>query len=144
MRFIHMTMTDRMKQQWRDFKKREPGKRFQEIHENRRKGEKDKSPVMRHVRMAAGVLLTLVGVFMLPMPGPGTIVLVLGLAVMAGESVTVAKFLDWLELRLRAVYQSLKKAWEKWSPVQRWSAVSAAALALGGTAGLLLYWLVLK
>lgn len=133
-----------MKQRWQDFKKREPGKRFQEIHDNKRKGEKDKSPVMRHLRMAAGVLVTLVGVFLLPMPGPGTIVLVLGLAVMAGESVTVAKFLDWLEVRLRAVYQSLKKAWKKWSPVQRWSVVGATALALGVVVGLVLYWLVLK
>lgn len=99
---------------------------------------------MRHIRMVAGVLLTLAGVFLLAVPGPGTVVMALGLAMVAGESVTVAKFLDWLEVKLRALYQRLRQVWKGWSRLQRILFVTAVLVLLGSIGSYAFYLLAMR
>ena len=57
---------------------------------------------------AAGIVLTLVGVCFLALPGPGLPILVVGLALIAQESVTMARLLDRTELRLRRWWKKLR------------------------------------
>ena len=54
-----------------------------------------------------GVLLTLVGVALLFLPGPGLLVVVAGLALLAGRSKRLARLLDRAEVAVR-------KRWRRW------------------------------
>ena len=84
-----------------------PGRRFQERY--RRKRLKRESALKRWGVAAAGVALTLVGIFFLVVPGPGIPILVLGLALVAQESASTARFLDRAELRLRRWWRRLRR-----------------------------------
>ena len=79
-----------------------PGRRFQERY---RKKQGD-SAWKRCAVVCAGIVLTLVGVFFLAVPGPGLPILLVGLALLAQTSATLARLLDRTELRLR-------RAWKK-------------------------------
>ena len=83
----------------------QPGRRFQERY--RRMHAEGASAWKRCALFCAGIVLTLVGVFFLAVPGPGIPILVIGLALIAQESVTLARWLDRTEVRLR-------RAWKRW------------------------------
>ena len=84
----------------------QPGRRFQERY--RRMHSRTASAWKRCACVAAGIVLTLVGVFFLAMPGPGIPILVVGLALIAQESVTLARQLDRTEVRLRRWWKKLR------------------------------------
>ena len=52
-----------------------------------------------------GLILLAVGLVLLELPGPGILIATIGAALLAGESLTIAKLLDWLDLRLTALYR---------------------------------------
>jgi hypothetical protein len=64
---------------------------------------------MRMLTIVGGTLLVGVGVVMLVAPGPGILVIGVGGALLAEESLTAARILDWLELRIRRVISALRK-----------------------------------
>ena len=76
-----------------------PGRRFQERYQRRSATERGR--LARCAALCAGVLLTLVGLFFLAVPGPGIPILAVGLALVAQESMAVARVLDNGELRIR-------------------------------------------
>lgn len=82
-----------------------PGKRFSRRYE-RLRGNQD-GLARRILRWFAAVVLIVVGVVLLPLPGPGFVPLGIGGALLAGESRGVADWLDRLELRGRAL-------WARW------------------------------
>jgi hypothetical protein len=59
------------------------------------------------------LLILAAGIFFLPAPGPGTVIVVIGGALVAQESFWAAWALDWAELRLRALYQRGIRAWKR-------------------------------
>jgi hypothetical protein len=85
----------------------QPGRRFQERY--RRMHSKGTSAWKRCAFVAAGILLTLVGVFFLAVPGPGIPILVVGLALVAQESSTLARGLDRTEVRLRRWWKKVRR-----------------------------------
>lgn len=81
-----------------------------------------------------GVAIIAVGVIALPAPGPGTLVLAIGGALMARESLAVARALDWLEVKLR---RAARWAGRLWHGTPLWAKVviglaGAALVALVG------------
>ena len=84
----------------------QPGRRFQERY--RRMHSKKDGVWKRCAFFAAGIVLTLVGVFFLAVPGPGIPILVIGLALIAQESKTLARVLDRTEVRLRRWWKKLR------------------------------------
>jgi hypothetical protein len=82
-----------------------------------------------------------VGLFLMPAPGPGTIVLLLGAAIAAQESLRVARVMDWAEVRLRGVAKWLIGWWSRRSLAMKILLV-AAAVGLTATAGLAGYKLL--
>ena len=58
-----------------------------------------------------GAVLALGSLFTAPLPGPGFATVFLGLAILAGELLPAARFLDWAELRLRAFWQFVQDVW---------------------------------
>jgi uncharacterized membrane protein HdeD (DUF308 family) len=86
------------------FARSPPGRRFQELYERRA----PRSILKRWGRLLGGVLLCLAGLVMLVAPGPGILILLIGGALMAQESVAVARVLDRAELRIRRWWKRLR------------------------------------
>lgn len=67
--------------------------------------------------IVAGIAVILVGVVLLPLPGPGMLVILFGAALMAGHSRAVARLLDrgerWLRSRWAAWRSSRAPARER-------------------------------
>jgi uncharacterized protein (TIGR02611 family) len=99
-----------LKQQWREFKKGRPGKRFQERYE-RNRGQR-KSIFTRVLQPVLGTVLFLVGVFFVIMPGPGIPFLFIGAGLLGNESRSIARALDWVEVRLRKIVDWAKAWWK--------------------------------
>jgi hypothetical protein len=82
-----------------------PGRRFQERY-RKRQGD---SAWKRCAVICAGIVLTLVGVFFLVVPGPGLPILLVGLALLAQTSATVARGLDRAEVKLRHWWKKVRR-----------------------------------
>jgi len=92
-------MLDAIRLQWQQLREAEPGERFQQLH--RRRHEASASGGQRRLRMAAAIGLILLGLVMMPAPGPGLLVVLAGLSLLASESLGTARRLDRLELWFR-------------------------------------------
>lgn len=110
-------MFPKLRQHWQHFKSLPPGKRFVETHRESRRGQR--SVAGRVLRIVAGLVVTIVGLVMLPAPGPGMLVVLLGLVLLAHESLIVARGLDAAERVLRPILASLHAWWQRRSAGQR-------------------------
>ncbi|HXG91375.1 MAG TPA: PGPGW domain-containing protein [Blastocatellia bacterium] len=108
-------MLNKLKQSWRHLKEGKPGQRFES--EYRRRKQSRQSPFSRIIFVVIGLLLIAAGIFFLPAPGPGTLILALGGGLIARESLIAARVLDWLEIKIRRVLASALKLWAK-SPLR--------------------------
>ena len=100
-----------LKAEWAQLKRGRPGSRFQkQFDRNRREAA---SGLGRVLRVAAGVMLLPVGLFLLAFPGPGLVVIAIGAVLIAREFRWAAKVLDWLELRARPTATRLTRAWRR-------------------------------
>ena len=84
---------------WRRFRDAEPGQRFQRQYQANQKSRRFRWT--RPVWVALGIVVVLIGILALPAPGPGTVVIAVGAALLARESQVVARVLDGLEVRIR-------------------------------------------
>ena len=98
-----------MKRAWRSFARAEAGQRFIQHY---RRAQLQRSIVVRTLRIGLGIALTVVGVLLWFLPGPGTLLVVFGLAMFAGESRLVAAYLDRAEVFLRARLERLRRWWQ--------------------------------
>ncbi len=92
-------MIRKLKAQWHELRRAPPGKRFRLRHEKR--ASERKSPAARFGWSAVAVVLIAAGIIALPLPGPGFIPIGVGLALLAQESASVARFCDRAELAIR-------------------------------------------
>jgi len=84
---------------WRELSQGTPGRRFREHHARRKTVH---GTLARRVIIAGAVMVIGLGVLLVFTPGPGTVLLLAGAAMLATESARAARVLDLLELRLRA------------------------------------------
>ncbi|HYC43980.1 MAG TPA: PGPGW domain-containing protein [Burkholderiales bacterium] len=127
-------MFRKLKKRWRSLSRGQPGRRFQDRYERR---EGARSGLWKAFYVVAGVALCLAGVVLMPAPGPGFLVVFIGGAMLAEESLVAARVLDWIELRLRALHSRLRRAWRRASTaLKALVALCGAAIAslLGFTA----------
>ncbi len=103
-------MLEPIKKRLRDFADSPPGERFQRQYQQR-SGEH--GGLVRALRLAGGVVVTLIGIVLMPAPGPGTLIAVLGLSLLAHESLAVARALDATELRLRPAALAVLNWWRR-------------------------------
>lgn len=92
-------MVERLKNAWRQLKQGAPGERFAQFHA-RRDGLRRGRP-WKYIFPPLGFALVAIGLILLPAPGPGMLVTLAGLTLLARESLMVARALDWAELRVR-------------------------------------------
>jgi uncharacterized protein (TIGR02611 family) len=100
-------MLKRLREAWRPLKAAKPGKRFQAFHDARKAQRKGRP--WHFLFIAAGLSLVVVGIILLPAPGPGWLVIFAGLGLLAQESARMARALDAIEVRVRRVVPGGRK-----------------------------------
>jgi uncharacterized protein (TIGR02611 family) len=125
-------MIDRLKEHWRDFRESKPGDRFQERY--RRRQQDGQGHILKRVFLILlGAVLALGSLFLAPLPGPGFATVFLGLAILAGELLPAARFLDWVEVRLRKFASFVRYVWRS-SFMGKVSVVALVALLVAAIA----------
>lgn len=123
---------------WEAFKASPPGKRFQDVHKRRAQEGGSSSTARRILLLCVGLVLTAAGIFFLFVPGPGTIMLFIGVSLIAGQSLLVARSVDRMEVLLRPSFLWLCGRWRALNNTQRF-ALSAVGALLGLLMSLGLY-----
>jgi putative transmembrane protein PGPGW len=95
--------TKKVGHRWQLFKEIEPDHRFQtRYHNHRQRRERGETRKYGRIFNVAGALaLIAAGFAFVPTPGPSYIIIVIGLWMLAGESLLLARFFDGIEMRLR-------------------------------------------
>ncbi len=113
--------------QWLRFRKLEPGHRFQTRYARARKrrtsGEAPRW--LRPLNVFGGILLIVAGFVFLPTPGPSYIIIVVGMWMLAGQWLPLARLFDRLEVRLGELGRRVRGRW-------RGSSTPAKTLAVLG------------
>src|SRR5918992_1873225 len=91
------------------FKKSKPGDRFQ-VRYYRRK-QSGPGHLSRIFNIVVGSILVIFSAFFGWAPGPGLLTFLIGLALIGGEFLPVARFLDWSEVRLRKLAHLVGVVW---------------------------------
>jgi hypothetical protein len=99
-----------LKKNWSELSREPPGRRFQNRH---RRQDRRGSGTGRTLKLTAAILLTLAGAVLLVIPGPGSVLIVIGAALLAEESMIVAKFMDRAEMRIRHWIDAARTRWKR-------------------------------
>jgi hypothetical protein len=135
---IRHAMLDTLKQDWRELARQPPGHRFQ----NRFRRKQKAGARSRLFKLIAGIVLIVAGLVLLVIPGPGSVLLVIGAAFLAESSATAARLFDITEIRLREIFAALMKFWRKSSLLTRVLFIAVVLLILAAIAALAFYLLI--
>lgn len=91
-----------LRQNLRDFLHSAPGRRFQDRHARRR--SKRSSLLRKGLLLGGGGLVLLAGLVLMPAPGPGLLIALVGAGLLADESPALARALDRGELLIRRLW----------------------------------------
>jgi len=103
-------MVEQIRRHWREFRESKPGQRFEERYRRRRQCEQGHI-VWRIFLITLGAVIAVGSLVLAPLPGPGWITVLIGLMILGGELLPVARFLDWLEIQLRKLWRLVQKVW---------------------------------
>jgi uncharacterized membrane protein HdeD (DUF308 family) len=107
-------------QEWRRFfKQSTTGRRFRDRYHRRQQAGRDRSTPRRACYVALGVALAIGSLVLAPFPGPGWATFFVGLGMIAGEVLQVARLLDRAEVILKEVLRCAKGAWGNSAPAVR-------------------------
>jgi hypothetical protein len=126
-------MIEAAKRHWREFKECKPGSRFQDRYYRRKQSGHGRFSFRRIFNIVAGSVLVVFSTFFGWVPGPGLLTFFLGLAMIAGELLPVARFLDWAEVRLRKLARFVADVWRR-SLLGKVSVLTVAALCAAAIA----------
>lgn len=104
-------MFEKFKQTWNQLKESPPGRRFQEYHQRCQARRKSRWGLQRVSNVAGGLALIVVGLVLVPGPGPGWVIVFVGGAILGGEFRPIACFLDRAELKARKGADRAVRAW---------------------------------
>jgi hypothetical protein len=99
-----------LKKNWTELSKEPPGRRFQNRH---RRQEHRGSSTSRTLKLALAIVLLAAGAVLLLIPGPGSLLILIGAALLAEESLIVAKFMDRTEVRIRKGIDAVRTRWKQ-------------------------------
>jgi Putative transmembrane protein (PGPGW) len=101
-------------EEWRRFlKESAPGRRFRDRYRRRQQTGRDRSMLWRACYIAFGVVVAIGSLLLAPLPGPGWGTFFVGLGVVSGEVLYLARLLDRTEVKLRESLRHAKGVWGK-------------------------------
>ena len=106
-------MLDNLKQRWQHFVALPSGQRFQG-HYQRHQQSRPRTLHRKILAIGGGILIMGIGVVFLPAPGPGALILLIGAALIAEESLLAARILDKIELRVQPLVNWLGQLWQRY------------------------------
>ena len=118
-------MIGKFKKDWREFREGKPGERFKDRYNRRQQAPGHAAK--RILLVLLGSVIALGSLFTAPLPGPGFVTVFLGLAILAGEFLPAARFLDWSEVRLRQLWRITLNVWRT-GPLGKATVVVVAAI----------------
>lgn len=128
---------------WHEFMRGRPGRRFQDAHARHLESGGSASGWRRWLLVGLGIFLTVAGVVLLAFPGPGLLVALVGMGLIAREFLGVARLLDRVELLLHPAYLRLRHRWRHWrrgrARARHWL-IGAAALTVVIAVAAILGW----
>ncbi len=126
---------------WRLSKEIEPGHRFQTRYSNHRRHRQrgETSKYRKLFNLVGGPTLIVAGIAFLPTPGPSFIIIIIGMWMLAGEYLPLARFFDRLDARQRRLRWWIKGQWSRLPASVKSLVVLACVAALGFGAYYLLF-----
>ena len=94
---------------------------------------------MTLLNLAGGPALIVAGFAFIPTPGPSYIIIVIGMWMLAGEFLPLARLFDRLEVRLRRLGRWTKGKWSRLTPLVKTLVVLVCIATLGYGAYYLLF-----
>lgn len=131
-------MLERFKSQWNALKASRAGRRFRDRYERHQRSPSAAKHVWRVVRVLSAAGLVAVGVLFVFIPGPAIVFFFFAGALLATDSLPMAKALDWSEVRLRKSGSRLRRVWRGLSLRAR-VVVATLGVALSATGTVLFY-----
>jgi hypothetical protein len=113
-----------------------PGERFQRLY-RRRQQESERGGRVLHYLLVVGLVAA--GIVLMFIPGPAVVLFGLAGALLAEDSLGIAKALDWTELRGRALVRWARRTWTRAGAAAR-AAIVLVALGAAGAGAYGLYW----
>jgi hypothetical protein len=130
------------KAEWRRFARRAPGRRFRARYDRRRAGRHGRSWWWQLLNIAAGILCLLIGLVLTVMPGPAVVCFVIAGVLLGNESRSVARFLDWIDVRGTPLVRRWGRRWHR--VPRRWRRVAEIVAVSGGVVSLVCGWWLLR
>jgi hypothetical protein len=124
-------MIERAKENWRRFKQSKPGHRFQDHHHRYQRGYRSRSYLRGFLGIVWGLLVVVGGIVAVPAPGPGWLIILLGLGMIAGESLSFAHSVDRVEVGLRQLAGLVAGVWAASPAPVKVLVIMVCATALG-------------
>ncbi len=107
-------------QEWRRFLKQGvTGHRFRDRYHRRQQAAHERSTPRRACYVVFGIALAIGSLLLAPLPGPGWGTFFVGLGMVAGEVLQVARLLDRAEVVLKEALRGAKGVWGKSAPAVR-------------------------
>src|SRR5215217_1752165 len=107
-------------EEWRRFlNESAPGRRFRDRYRRRQHSGHDRSTLMRACYTSFGTAIAIGSLLLAPLPGPGWGTFFVGLGMVAGEVLQVARLLDRAEVVLKEALRHAKGVWAKSAPAVR-------------------------
>lgn len=136
-----MSVTAHVRELWHRFNSGRPGHRFQD-HYDKVARRPNRPWWQRALKIVAAVAALAIGLVEIVFPGPAVFFLAVGGALLATESRTAARVMDWADVRVRKVYRFLRDRWRRASRGRRTAVVGL--LVCGGVAGAALVYQVIR
>jgi hypothetical protein len=104
-------MFGRLREDWRRFKASKSGFRFRDRRRRRQRRGQRGFDFRKALYVVSGLVIAITSLLLAPLPGPGWGTFFVGLMILAGELLIVARFLDRTEAILRGPARRAKGFW---------------------------------
>jgi hypothetical protein len=121
---------------WRELKGGRPGRRFVDCYESSHERQRQCGAGKRVVLIAAAILAFAIALVLSVFPGPAIPFFFIAGGLLATESRVVARFMDWGEVKIRALLAWAKRRWRRLPKYGR--VIVALMFACGSAAAALL------
>src|SRR5687767_5283777 len=110
---VAATLNFRFRESWRELKRGRPGHRFQDRYKRARNETPQSGTAGRIAKMVGAVVSLAIALLLVVFPGPALPFFFIAGGLLATESKTIARFMDWGEVRVRKLADWGKRHWRR-------------------------------